>query len=100
VVRIQAFQRGIGMGATFVEPLLTDIGTSRRKKKIDDFCAIKEQTNHKPTHGVNAVELELCPSETELLEVALTRAQRDKAGQLLTDAVVIEEREPRHAKTK
>jgi hypothetical protein len=43
---------------------------------------------------VNVVELELYPSETELIDVALTRAQRVKAGQMLIDEEVIE-REPR-----
>jgi hypothetical protein len=51
--------------------------------------------NHKPTHGMNVVELELCPLETELVEASLTRAQKAKAGQLLTD-VEVTEREPRH----
>ena len=45
------------------------------------------------------MELELCPSETEVVEVALTKAQRAKASQLFTPAKVIE-REPRPAKTK
>jgi hypothetical protein len=44
--------------------------------------------------SVNLVELELCLSEAELVDVALTRAQRAKAGQMLTDEDVTE-REPR-----
>jgi hypothetical protein len=71
----------------------------QKKKEFDDFCAKKEQTNRKPAHGVNVVELELCPSETDPVEVALTRAQRAKARQLLTE-VEVTEREPRHTKTK
>jgi hypothetical protein len=46
-----------------------------KKKEFDDFCAKKEQINKKHVHGVNVVELELCPSKTEPVEVALTKAQ-------------------------
>jgi ribosome-binding ATPase YchF (GTP1/OBG family) len=63
-------------------------------KEFDDFCDKKEQTKCKPAHKVNVVELELCLSEAELVDVALTRAQRAKAGQMLTDEDVTE-REPR-----
>jgi hypothetical protein len=48
---------------------------------------------------VNVIELELCPSEIELVEVARIRVQRAKVRQLLTDAELTE-REPRHTKTK
>jgi hypothetical protein len=48
---------------------------------------------------MNKVELELCPSDTKPMEVALTRTQRAKARQLLTDPKVTM-RKPRHAKTK
>jgi hypothetical protein len=37
VVKIQALQRGTGMGAIFVEPPPIDIGTARRRKNLMTF---------------------------------------------------------------
>jgi hypothetical protein len=48
---------------------------------------------------VSVVEQKLYPSETEPVDVALTKVQRTKVGQMLTDKDVIK-REPGHAKIK